>query len=114
MSKSMLQQDETRCFFVDHKSEDDPKHPENTYQALDKHHVFGGPNRKHSEKYGLWVKICMCRCHRTGEYGGPLSIHNNPNKEGGKDLMLKRLAQRTFEEKYSHEEFMRIFGKNYL
>ena len=53
MAKSILQQDEDRCFFLDHKSEDDPKHPESTYQALHKHHIFGGANRKYSEKYGL-------------------------------------------------------------
>ena len=110
MAKSILQQDEDRCFFLDHKSEDDPKHPESTYQALHKHHIFGGANRKYSEKYGLWVKICCIRCHN----GGPSSVHQAPNKEDGKDLLLKRLAQQAFEEKYSHEEFMRIFGKNYL
>lgn len=112
MAKSVLQEDETHCFFLEHKTEDDPNHPENTYQALDKHHVFGGPNRKHSEKYGLWVKICMCRCHRAYPPGGPTAVHSNPNH--GKDLFLKQYAQRKFEELYSHEEFMRIFGKNYL
>ena len=37
-------------------------------------------------------------------------VHNNPKF----NLSLKRYAQRRFEEKYSHEEFMKIFGKNYL
>lgn len=108
--RSMLQQDESRCYFFDNRSEDDQQHPEDTYQALHKHHIFGGANRKHSEKYGLWVRICCIRCHN----GGPLSIHEAPNKPGGKDLMLKQEAQRVFENTHSHEEFMRIFGKNYL
>ena len=30
------------------------------------------------------------------------------------DRMLKRVCQERFEEIYSHEEFMRIFGKSYL
>lgn len=30
------------------------------------------------------------------------------------DEILKRDAQRAFERKHSHEEFMRIFGKNHL
>ena len=110
MAKSVLQQDESQCFFLDHPTEDDKKHPENTYQALHKHHVFGGANRKLSEKYGLWVKICCIRCHN----GGPESVHLAPNKPGGKDLYLNQLAQKTFEETHSHEEFMKLFGKNYL
>jgi hypothetical protein len=34
------------------------------------------------------------------------------NKEA--DLRLKRVAQITFEAKYSHEKWMEVFGKNYL
>lgn len=30
------------------------------------------------------------------------------------DLQVKQIAQREFEDTYGHEEFMRIFGKNYL
>lgn len=32
----------------------------------------------------------------------------------GFDLEVKRIAQLTFEVEYGHEEFMRIFGRNYL
>lgn len=110
MAKSVLQQDESECFFLTNRPDDDKDHPEHTWQALHKHHVFGGPNRSMSEKYGLWVRICCVRCHN----GGPTSVHMAPNKEGGKDLYLKRYAQRKFEELHSHEEFMEIFGKNYL
>jgi hypothetical protein len=30
------------------------------------------------------------------------------------DLMIEQECQRRFEEIYSHEEFMEVFGKNYL
>jgi hypothetical protein len=40
-----------------------------------------------------------------------MDLHDR-NKE--LDYQLKKDAQRAFEEKYSHEEFMRIFKKNYL
>ena len=40
---------------------------------LDKHHIFGGPYRKKSEKYGLVVYLCHDRCHIFG----PDAAHNN-------------------------------------
>jgi hypothetical protein len=30
------------------------------------------------------------------------------------DTQLKQIAQREFEDTYGHDEFIRIFGKNYL
>lgn len=37
-------------------------------------------------------------------------VHFNPVQ----DALLKKNAQEKFEETHSHEEFMRLFGKNYL
>lgn len=74
---------------------------------LHKHHCIHGKGRRPlSDKYGLWVYI-------TGEY------HNQSNKgihtgNSELDLHIKQVAQRTFEEKHSHELFMEIFGENYL
>ena len=31
--------------------------------GLEQHHVFGGPNRKLSERYGLKVYLCGEKCH---------------------------------------------------
>ena len=31
------------------------------------HHIFGGPNRTLSEKYGLKVYLCL-ECHATGKH----------------------------------------------
>ena len=74
---------------------------------LEEHHIFfGEKHRKLSEHYGLKVHLCH-GCHRyakTGVHGG--------NKE--LDAELKQEAQELFEEKYSHELFMKVFQKNYI
>lgn len=74
--------------------------------GLEEHHVFSGPCRKWSEKYGLKVYLCGIKCHREG----PNSAHRNMEVSDS----LKRLAQIAFEARHTHEEFMQIFGKNYL
>ena len=76
-----------------------------TTANLHLHHVYGAANRKHSEKYGLTVFLCA-RHHNMSNEG----VHFNREL----DLKIKRLAQRKFEEKLTRQEFMRIFGKNYL
>ena len=75
-----------------------------SYQWVERHHVFGGANRKNSDKYGLWVPLCHW-CHNEP----PMGAHHNPET----DRELKKVGQIMFERKYSHEEFMKIFGKNY-
>lgn len=73
---------------------------------IHKHHVFyGTANRKLSEKYGLTVYLCS-RHHNGSDYG----VHFNKEL----DTRLKRLAQEKFEKTHSREEFMQIFGRNYL
>lgn len=72
---------------------------------VERHHIFGGANRKKSELYGLVLPITHI-FHNEPEYG----IHHNEEL----DLMIKQYAQRRFEEIYSHELFMLEFGKNYL
>lgn len=69
------------------------------------HHVFGGRNRKKSEKHGMKVWLCG-RHHNMSDHG----VHFNR----GLDLALKQDAQRLFERKYSHSFFMREFGRNYI
>ena len=72
--------------------------------GLHLHHcLHGSSNRKLSDKYGLTVWLNN-EIHRQ--------VHNGNTEL---DLLLKRTAQRKFEEKCgSREEFMKIFGKNYL
>lgn len=75
---------------------------------LDEHHIFGGnQNRKNAEKYGLKVWLCGSfttnQCHRRAHEGGQIMD------------FLHREGQKRFEEIHgSREEFMGIFGRNYL
>lgn len=69
--------------------------------ALHKHHCLHGIRRKAADKYDLTVWLCP-ECHQR--------LHDR----GDGDLMLERLAQRHFEKEHGHDEYMRIFGKNYL
>lgn len=77
-------------------------------EQLDRHHIFGGSRRKLSEKYGLVVYLCHERCHIYGKY----SVHQNAeimdylHKYGQRKAML--------EQGWSKEDFMKIFGANYL
>jgi len=72
---------------------------------LEKHHcIHGTANRKLAEKYGLTVWLCAE--HHRGRNG----VHMNMDL----DRELKKLAQHYFELRYTHEEWMMIFGKNYL
>ena len=97
MSKSILQS-EKKCFLTGRTDN------------LELHHVvYGRGNRKMSEKYGLKVWV-WSELHGAGK--DPNSIHNRPNE--GYDLLLKQLAERAFNEKYSNEDFIKIFGRSYL
>lgn len=75
--------------------------------GLHDHHVFFGVSkRKISEKYGL--KVWLCWFHHEGTYGAHGKNGASLNKR------LKQLAQLKFEENHTREEFIKIFGKNYL
>ena len=76
-------------------------------QNLHIHHIFGGTaNRKISDKYGLMVYLCGFH-HNLGQK----CVHNNKEM----DLVLKKKGQEYFEEHYGNrEEFLKLFGRNYL
>jgi len=90
-----IMQDEKKCYITGDTG------------GLHRHHIFGAFNRDNSEKYGLWVWLKWDR-HIAD------SPHRTPHNDAEIDLMLKREAQRKFEETYSRDVFMQIFGKNYL
>lgn len=69
---------------------------------LDRHHVFAGSRRDASERYGCWIWL---------SHDIHMELHDR-NKE--LDKMIRRACQERFEEIYSHEEFMEVFGKSYL
>lgn len=72
-------------------------------REIDIHHcLHGTSNRKNADKYGLTVPLCHS-CH--------MDLHDkNTNMDG----YFKRLAQMKFEERYSREEWFKIFGKSFL
>lgn len=88
-SKSLLQ-DEKKCFVT------------GSQQRLDCHHVYAGSCRKLSDKWGCWVWL---------RHDIHMEVHNGNT---ALDHMLKRVCQEAFEQKYSHEQFMSIFGRNWL
>ena len=84
-------QDEKVCFISGRQTQ------------LDRHHCFhGSARRKLAEKWGCWCWL---------SHDLHMELHR---KNKALDLMLERACQQRFEELHSHEEFMRIFGKNYL
>lgn len=69
---------------------------------VEEHHcIHGTANRKNAEKYGL--KVFLCWDH-----------HRQLHEDRKTDLYFIRLAQTRFEETHTQEEFMSIFGKNWL
>lgn len=72
---------------------------------LDEHHIFGGPNRIHSEENGL--KVWLCLDHHAM---GPLAVHRCPDTM----RLMHRIGQQEFEKTHSRQQFIEIFGKSYL
>ena len=75
---------------------------------LDRHHIFGGPFRKKSDKLGLVVELCHYRCHIFG----PCSAHKS--KETARKLHEYGQHKAMRENGWTVEDFIREFGKNYL
>ena len=90
---------ERKCFLCGRNGAGDP---------LDKHHIFGGPYRGKSERYGLYVYLCHNRCHIYGK----MSVHQNQKTM----RQLKRYGQLKAmkENGWSTDDFILEFGKNYI
>lgn len=91
MSKSILNNNE-RCFLT------------GSHIALEKHHVMNGSGvRSKAEHDGLWVYLTHYVhrwIHDTGS-GAEFAKH------------MKAQAQHAYEKKYSHEQWMRRYKKDY-
>lgn len=68
------------------------------------HEVFYGSYRHVSIKYGMIIPLCL-KHHTQGKY----SVHYNREL----DLKFKKLSQKIFEKKYSHDLFMKEFKIDY-
>lgn len=71
---------------------------------LEIHHVFGGPNRSLSTKYGLVVPLCH-KCHNQA----PDGVHFNAERMA----WLRMKGQEAFEKHYPGVDFCRLFGTNW-
>lgn len=90
--KSIIQEDMTCCYVCGR-------------YGTERHHIFfGNPNRSLSEKYGLVIGLCPE--HHRGKTG----VHQNREL----DLTMKRVGQRMFNRTYPEDDFLAVFGKNYL
>ena len=85
---SILTKDLAHCYICKHKKED-------------LHELVGGKNRQVSMQYGLVIPLCR-KCHEKIE-----------NDETLKEKWHK-VAQKEFKNYYKSENFVQIFGKNYL
>lgn len=97
--RSILQHKDGRCYLCELLNQD------YSQKYVEEHHIFGGANRKISERYGLKVQLCIWH-HREGEE----AVHNNAEMMD----ILHKAGQKAFEANYPNEDFRAIFGKNYL
>ncbi len=67
----------------------------------DWHEVFEGKNRQVSMKYGLVIPICR-KCHEI--------ITNDKTLQD----KYHKVGQKVFEKHYKSENFLKVFGQNYL
>ena len=67
----------------------------------DLHEIFAGRNRQLSMKYGLVIPICR-KCHKMIP------------KDKTLNEKLHKVGQKAFKKTYKKENFIKIFGKNYL
>lgn len=84
------------------------------YGPTEKHHVFGGANRAHSEKDKLYVHLCHA-CHNEP----PDGVHFNKSRR----RWLQAIAQEEYEKQkieqgHTPEEaralFMQRYGRSYI
>lgn len=73
--------------------------------AIQEHHIFPGPLRKWSDRYGLTVDLCP-QCHLYGEHAAHVDARTA--------VKLKRIGQVEFEKAYGAGTFIHTFGKNYI
>ena len=97
--KSIIQSDKSRCYLCGRRGGADP---------LDEHHVFGGPNRKISEKDGLKVFLCHSRCHIFGND----AVHKNCDVDKALKASVQALAMDYYG--WTTDDFRARFGKNYF
>ena len=97
--KSIIQDDKESCYLCGMNRNLEP---------LECHHVFGGSNRKWSEKYGLTVYLHCNKCHKTGGE----SVHANAEVREKLQAEVQRIAMKRYD--WSIEDFRLIFGRSFI
>ena len=92
MAKSIIQEEKV-CFVTG-----------STFN-LDCHHCIHGSNRSNADKYGLTVWL---------RHDIHMALHAHKKPFQNLDKQLKIEAQKAFEKNHTREEFMSIFGINYI
>lgn len=75
--------------------------------ATELHHVYNGPFRKKSEKYGYVVNLCHW-CHNEP----PDGVHFNQDVDNWLKATFQAKAMK--ENGWAVQEFINQFGRNYL
>ena len=90
MSKSIVQR-EKECYICRYLAGEQEYYGELPSTGLHRHHImFGTANRKKSERYGLWIYLCVAH----HEYG-PDAVHSNRDVR----IFLCQIGQQVFEQK---------------
>lgn len=82
-------------------------------KGLHRHHIMYGMGRRAlSERYGLWIWLCYHHHNdpSLNRDGVAESVHFNRTLR----RQTERIAQRAFETKGSRDDWVSIFGRNYL
>lgn len=98
--KSILRTQKGVCYLCARMNDDYSE------KITEEHHIlFGSGRRELAEAEGIKVDLCIPH-HRTGQQ----AAHNcRETRE-----LLCRIAQEEYEQTHTHEEWMRLAGKNYL
>lgn len=98
MAKSIIQYNKDKCYICGKNASAD-------YFGLDEHHVFPGPNRKASDRFGLVVYLCHDSCHLNG-------VHKNAELCRKLQAEVQRKAMHFY--RWDMEAWRAIFGRNFL
>lgn len=100
-------QDKKECYFCRALAEQEGYYGELTDKGLHRHHIiYGGGRRQLSEQYGLWIWLCA----HHHNMGGEESVHGNKTLR----RFTERIAQKAWETTKTRDEWMAVFGRNYL
>ena len=77
------------------------------YGPTERHHVYNGPFRKKSDKYGYTVQLCHY-CHNEP----PNGVHFNQEVDNALKGYFQQFAME--ENNWTKEDFIREFGRSYI